>query len=169
MVSKETSLFEHYPRKLVRKEKVEGAGFMCALLMPLMCFPRHPLSNYFAKGQEVLSSISKQPHLPSTIWNLVISSKSHKEKNIQSKWLLSEEIENNNIFLHNWNIFWSLWKSQTIWRYLLFVQKPSAPNKLISTKQPLFTFALVNFAFFFFDPWKVQTIFCKSGCTLITD
>ena len=78
---------------------------MCALLMPLMCFPRHPLSNYFAKGQEVLSSISKQPHLPSTIWNLVISSKSHKEKNIQSKWLLSEEFENNNIFLHNWNFF----------------------------------------------------------------
>ena len=69
---------------------------MCALLMPLMCFPRHPLSNYFAKGQEVLSSISKQPHLPSTIWNLVITSKSHKEKNIQSK--ASETFENNNIF-----------------------------------------------------------------------
>ena len=89
--------------KLVRKEKVEGAGFMCALLMPLMCFPRHPLSNYFAKGQEVLSSISKQPHLPSTIWNLVITSKSHKEKNIQSR--ASDQFENDNIFLYNWNIF----------------------------------------------------------------
>ena len=108
LVSKETSLFEHYPRKLVRKEKVEGAGFMCALLMPLMCFPRHPLSNYFAKGQEVLSSISKQPHLPSTIWNLVITSKRNKEKNIQSR--ASDQFENDNIFLHNQNFFISLEK-----------------------------------------------------------
>ena len=96
--------------KLVRKEEVEGAGFMCALLMPLMCFPRHPLSNYFAKGQEVLSSISKQPHLPSTIWNLVITSKSHKEKNIQSR--ASDQFENDNIFLHNWNIFYLFGKAK---------------------------------------------------------
>ena len=50
-------LSEHYPWKLVRREK---AGFMCTLLMPLMCFPHHLLSNYFTKGQKVLASTKKR-------------------------------------------------------------------------------------------------------------
>ena len=127
-------LSEHYPWKLVRREK---AGFMCTLLMPLMCFPHHPLSNYFTKGHKVLASTKKRRTISTMYYMDFCEHSQRRVCAMFSLWanlpctfffLLYKKFDNNNKkTLHRWN---RIPNSQTKYGHLLLIaQKTSAPNK----------------------------------------
>ena len=51
----------------------------------------------------------------------------------------------------------------------LIAHKYSAPNQRNVHKEATVFLSSFKFCILLFDPWKVEKIFCKSGCTLITN